>query len=511
MDTASNLYEQLFTEREHYVNRARRASLLTLPPVMPQSGSNYSEDFVDPFQSIGARGVNNLASKLHLTLLPPTGPFFRFNIPQRMKAELEDTTSGAEIQATLSEIEGDIMRQLDHRGIRSRGATIFRHLLISGNALLHIPDKGDAKVHRLDQYVVENDGEGNLMNLVLKEMINPSFLPEEIRDNMAPEDGEVFDGGPTGDRKSVSLYTAAMRQEDGGFTVYQEVHGQRFNETTDVKEERLPFIVLRWTEMDGENYGRGFVDDYLGDLVSLEGLRQAIVQASAAASKVVWLVSPNGTTNSRNLARAKNGAFVAGREEDLGRLALDKGSDMSVAANQIEAIRDDLRHAFLLNSAIQRNGERVTAEEIRYMAQELEDTLGGAYSILASSFQRKLVERLRDLVDISGSAKKVLRQLDLTIITGLEALGRGHELNRLDVFLQGAQQMLGPEVVGQYINPSEYMARRAAALNIDSKGLVRSQEEVQQEQQQQQMASMAETVAPEAMRQMGAAAQQEQG
>ena len=85
-----------------------------------------------------------------------------------------------------------------------------------------------------------------------------------------------------------------------------------------------------------------------------------------------------------------------------------------------------------------------------------------------------------------------------TIITGIEALGRGNDLNRLDIYLSGISQILGPETLNQYINMREYMTRRAAALGIDTQGLVKSEEEIQMQMQQQQMQAMAQQVAPNA-------------
>ena len=41
-----------------------------------------------------------------------------------------------------------------------------------------------------------------------------------------------------------------------------------------------------------------------------------------------------------------------------------------------------------------RSAERVTAEEVRYMAQELETALGGVYSILSQEFQYPFVNLL---------------------------------------------------------------------------------------------------------------------
>ena len=53
---------------------------------------------------------------------------------------------------------------------------------------------------------------------------------------------------------------------------------------------------LRFSTVDGEDYGRGRVEEFLGDLKSLEALSQAIIEGSAAAAKVVFTVSPSATT-----------------------------------------------------------------------------------------------------------------------------------------------------------------------------------------------------------------------
>ena len=42
--------------------------------------------------------------------------------------------------------------------------------------------------------------------------------------------------------------------------------------------------------VDGESYGRGRVEEFIGDLKSLEALSQALVEGSAAAAKVVFTV-----------------------------------------------------------------------------------------------------------------------------------------------------------------------------------------------------------------------------
>jgi hypothetical protein len=79
-----------------------------------------------------------------------------------------------------------------------------------------------------------------------------------------------------------------------------------------------------------------------------------------------------------------------------------------------------------------------------------------------------------------------------TIVTGVEALGRGNDLNRLDMFLARANQVVGPQAVTQYLNVSDYFKRRATALGIETEGLIKTEEEIQQAMQQQQMMEMAQ-------------------
>ena len=164
---------------------------------------------------------------------------------------------------------------------------------------------------------------------------------------------------------------------------------------------------------------------------------------------------------------------------------------------------------FLMNTSIQRQGERVTAEEIRYMAQELEDVLGGVYSILSQEFQLPLVNRLMDRMEKAGRLPKLPKKIvKPTIVTGLEALGRGHDLNKLDSFISGASQLLGDQFA-TYVNMSDYLKRRATSLGIDVEGLVRTEEEIQMEQQQMAQQAMAQQIAPNVANAAGKMAQED--
>ena len=85
-----------------------------------------------------------------------------------------------------------------------------------------------------------------------------------------------------------------------------------------------------------------------------------------------------------------------------------------------------------------------------------------------------------------------------TVTTGLEALGRGHDLSKLDLLLSKIAP-LGPEVIAQHLNVADYITRVAASLSIDTAGLILSPEEQAERAQAMQMQAMMEKLGPKGM------------
>jgi hypothetical protein len=493
VETAQQLYTTLEGARYSYLDRGRACSKLTLPYVMPEEGFGPHSRLETPFSGVGSRGVNNLASKLLLALLPPNSPFFRFQANEKKLAEDETPPElMSEIEASLQALEELVMDEVTRGAYRVALHEALKHLIITGNALLYLPDEGGLRVFHLDRFVVQRDPMGNLLSVATKESVAFSTLSEEIRQRLQQQDPNLAES----DAK-VDLFTSCKRKAKH-WEITQDVNGVDIPYAGGkVTMDRNPFIPLRLSRIDGEAYGRGFVEEYLGDIQSLEALTRAIVEGSSAAAKVLFLVNPNGTTRARTLAESPNGAIVQGNAADVNTLQLDKFNDFRTAQVTMEAIKDRLGAAFLLTSGVVRQAERVTAEEIRMLSQELEASLGGLYSLLAAEMQLPLVKRIMSVMQKKKMLPKLPKDLvKPVIVTGVEALGRGNDLSKLDLFLAGAAQVVGPEAIGQFVNVEDYFKRRATALGIKTEGLIKSAEQMQQEAQMQQMQAMTEKLGP---------------
>ena len=492
-------YENMSADRESFLARARSCAELTIPTLMPPDGHGNTTQFITPFQSVGARGVNNLASKLLMTLLPPNTPFFRLTIDDFDLTELGGDARGKAEEA-LSRIERSATQEVESKAIRVPTFEALKQLIVTGNALIHMPPKSGMKVFRLDRYVIQRDTMGNLLKIIVKETVSYDTLPKEILEALLENPDYLADTS----KKECDLFTC-IRKVGKKFEVHQEVHGVIIPSTKgSYTEDKLPWMALRFIAVDGNDYGRSFVEELYGDLKSLESLTGAIVEGSAASAKVLFMLRPNGTTKMRSIADAPNGAIVSGAAEDVTTLQVQKFNDFRVAQETMNTITERLAFSFLLNSSVQRNAERVTAEEVRYMAQELETALGGIYSVLSQEFQVPMVNLLLGKMQKEGKMPKFPKDtLKPQIVTGLEALGRGQDLNKLSQFLQMLQP-LGAEVIASELNISDYLARLGASLGIDTQGLVKSEEQKMQEQQaqqeqmqqQQQMQMMEKGVAP---------------
>ena len=447
--TVASLYNKCAAQRASYLTRGRNAARLTVPTILTDEGESSARTYPTPYQSVGARGVNNLSSALLLSLLPPNAPFFRLVIDEGEKKKMEQLgpTVKTEVEKALSEIERAISREIEVNNIRVGTFEALRHLVVTGNALLYMPDDGSMRVIHLDRYVVKRDPMGNAKCIIMKETVAPAMLPPELRAYVESNLAAYED--------TCEVYTKQETLPDGKVEVVQEVKGKIIEETYQVfSKSRAPFITLRMMRVDGEDYGRGYVEQYQGDLQSLEGLTQAIVEGAAASAKILFLVNPNGTTRARTLAESPNGAIREGSAADVSVLQTQKANDFSVALSATQQINDRLAYAFLLTESTIRNADRVTAEEVRLVTQSIERQLGGIYSVLSQEFQLPLVNRIMDRMEKSKSLPKIPRdKITPAIVTGIEALGRGNDLNKLDIYLTGIAQILGPEAIVKHINP----------------------------------------------------------
>ncbi len=481
---AHSRYNQLALKRAEYLERARICSALTIPSLYPEEGTEGDALRV-PEQGLGARAVKNLASKLLLGLFPPNQAFFRLGIVDAELSAQIKANEKAEIEKDLMRYERVVRASLDKKYLRLKLYQILRLLVVGGNALLY-KQKENFKVFKLDSYVVSRIGDDTLNELIVREAIPKADLPEGLvltGNSEQPSDGQ-----------SVYVYTC-VKHTKSGMNVHQEIDGQLVpNSQRSYSRGNAPFICLRMNAIDGEDYGRSYVEEHIGDLYNYEKLNGSINKITATIARLIWLVDPNSTTNIVTLNKANDGEFVTGKRDDVEALIVEKNADLAALENRAIRLEDSIKKSFMLMEAIQRSGERVTAEEIRRLASDLDVTLGGTYSLLAEELQIPIVRIVLEEATKSGAVNKLPKGIEPVVVTGVDAMGKVAELSKLNAFLEQVS-MLGQDVIAKYLNVTDYMNRVAVASNLDIEGLIRTQEDVDQREEAAMQNQTAQQVA----------------
>ena len=483
---ASERYSQLSSGRTQFLDTAVECSELTLPYLvqhdLKQKGGKKS--LIQPWQSVGAKAVVTLAAKLMLALLPPQTSFFKLQVRDDKLGEELDPTVRSELDLSFSKMERMVMDYIAASSDRVVVHQALKHLVVSGNALIFMGKDG-LKHFPLQRYVVERDGNGNVLEIITKELISRKVLgldPPVYKN----ETNEV-NANNGSNEDDAEVYTCVKLDESSGRWVWHQevddmiIEGSR----STAPKNASPWLVLRFNTVDGEDYGRGRVEEFLGDLRSLDGLSQALVEGASVAAKVLFLVSPSATTKPQTLAKAANGAIIQGRPDDVGVIEVGKTADFQTAASLSNTIEKRILDAFLVLNV--RDSERTTAEEVRMTQAELEKQLGGLFSLLTVEFLEPYLKRTLLVLQRTNQIPKLPKDLVRPkIVAGINAIGRGQDKESLTMFLGTIAQTLGGDALLKYVDPTEAIKRLAAAQGIDVLNLVKTQQQMQQEMQQMQ-------------------------
>jgi len=473
--TAAERYEALSSTRTEFLDAARYAASLSLPYLLPPSGHSAGTLLRTPWQSMGARGVNVMASKLMMALFPVNTSFFKLQVSDGEFVANPELNSKirSEVDQSLAKMERIVNQSITGSMDRVTLTQAMRHAVATGNGLL-FDHKDGLKFYPFDRFVCVRDGNSRPTEIVTVEGVDKNTLPKEFHQrrkentNSVQKDADGPSAVPTInlEEDEVLVYTWA-KVIDGQWRWHQEVEGEKLPKSAGQCPTDAPaWIPCRFNIVDGENYGRGRVEEFIGDLKSLEGLSQTLVEGSAEAAKIRYLLNPGAITKPKEFAEAENGDILVGRPEDLVSVQLGKQADFATAYQMIQALTKSLSEAFLILSV--RQSERTTAEEVRAVQQEVMEQLGGILGTLTTEVVAPFLKRRLAVLQRNGQLPKLPKGLVLpTVVAGLDGVGRGQDREALLRVATTIQQVLGPEMFVQKVNADEFLKRLFASEGID--------------------------------------------
>ncbi len=496
--TIKDRFDQMMQARWTQIERCRDMAALTIPSIMPDAGFNNTNDLPDLFSSVPARGVTSLAARMTSAIYPLNGlPFFQHSLNMEYVPEGVDPT---EAEAALARLDRTLMNKLSETNLRSELFLMFQHLIILGDALLHMTDDYDFRVIRTDQYVVRRTPEGKVMEIIVRDFANREDDPDYFGDvPFNPYNGSI--SGPNMDPNMVDIY-CQLRRDGDKWVMVREAEGTKLEDGEYVE---CPYMPVSWNRILGEDYGRSLVEENIGDIRSLESLSKALIQGCSANSEFRMAIDPAAYSSVADMQETTNGDWIVARPGEVHAIQINNQIQLQTTNTARDDLTRELSRTFLMSSGSLPTGERVTATQIREIAQELDQSLGGVFSGSARDIQLPIIKRTMLMMTRDGkidpNIMKMVGQdnmLNLEVKTGLAALNREIE----NSMLSGWAQMMAATPAAQDVNWNTWANRFTHSLGLETKGMIKTPEELAAEQEamaKQQLAMEAGSAGIQAM------------
>jgi len=477
-DTLEGRKGTLHTRNERYAK-------WTLPYLYAEEGEK-DEELHTNLSSIGARAVNHLSNKLTETLFPSYRPFLRLELADAARDEM--VAAGVpmeEMDKALVKGEKKVIRSLDRIGHRTAATMAAKYLVVTGNSLMYYPN-GKAQVYSTRDYCVVRDLSGTVIEIITRDMKAFETFSKKVQQAIRADkmDRRYEDG------TNVTLYTCIKLENNGKFKVRQAADMVELTiNSNEYSRKDLPWVALAWNLKRGDDYGRGMVEDYRAAFGASAVLSQSLIEGVISSASVKFLVNPASVVDVSVLNKAKNGSYHSGRENDITTVKSDKHMDFQQVRMVLEDYHRQIGQAFLLNSEVTRDAERVTAEEIRKDAQELEMSFGGIYSRFTEDWQEPVARLMLAREDIRVGTDTIYP----VIVTGMDTLSRMGDIDNYRMFTQDLS-LVGsiPEPFLEFMKFGELLTWVGNNRGIDYSKFVKTLQQVQEEraaaqQQQEQM------------------------
>lgn len=454
--TARAAWESMSSKHGAVLRRAQRCAKLTLRHLLQPD--THDADFGETpniGSNFGAQVVNSLVGKLVQGLFSPTAPVGRLTASQEATQKLAGVLGVTELDNVLAAAEVRARDEVAGTGARARLFTALTHVLICGNYLLDLDTSNKrARGYGLEHYRIRRTIDQAVHTLVIKECLQGGELHAEVRAQL---------GIDIDSTKEYSCFVWVRLLESGDYEESHWVDDTCVESLTRTyKPEDQHFHPLHWSLPDDRDYGVGLVEQYLFDFETHLLISKALAEGSALAGEFRWLVSPGGIATIDQLNSSTNGSAIAGKRDDVVGTSLADSTKVRPLVEILQVWEARIARGFLYVAPQIRQAERVTAEELRMLVDELDQAYGGAYTTLADTIVKPLLLwglRLAGLWDAKANLK-------LTVVSGAEALSRNADLQRLTQGLNILSNSMSGTLGGR-LNLDKLALRVGALLGVD--------------------------------------------
>lgn len=527
-----NRFRTIQGRRQPFLDEARLMAELIVPGMYEGSAADGIDnssshlyginDFTSANQSLITKGVILLSWTIASVVLPPDGNYFgRFieaSIAQQLEAleEQRKAESAALGEAgdpddfvpIAEQINGELLtddiiirKHIASSNHQEAFANTMLHSLVSGLAVFGHLTLKEAKTYTINNCAVVFDSSHEAVEVIVVDQMPLVSFEESVRrrvmGQLSPDKLKEIDVH----EQLVTVYTQQIRVSPTELELRTEIEGIEIPEMKLMLPVSKPaFIPLGFMFMnEADPYPVGWLTVNRGDCFEYENLSLAVSEmVNLARKSIIGLPAGSGVTPQELKETA--GLSVVPTSDQKARIE----AIVAPIAQNLQQCREwhsvkerHLMMTFGMDFAIQRPGERVTAEEISQLTRGLQRLFGSTYKQIERSFQQKHVRRQFQLAEDAGLVRPVEDELyTLSLTTGLQIQEAQNNIAKMDGLVARAAQ-LGPHALARFgIDP--LLNWYAQQEKIDITGKLLTPDEMAEQLGVGQLLEMVRAMGPQA-------------
>lgn len=219
-----------------------------------------------------------------------------------------------------------------------------------------------------------------------------------------------------------------------------------------------PFVAFSFMRVAGEVYGRGPAQVALPDIMTLNQIKQDVLEYLEFAIAGMWQYEDDGVLNV-DTVRIAPGALIPKARNSKGLEPLAPASDFRAGEIQIEHLQMAIRRVLLGDDLGPPTGTPMSATEVMQRTVNRAKRLSGPYGRLLTELLFPLVRRVahirkrQGVFDLPSIDGKLVRLHPLSPLTRAQAQD---DVLRHDRFLELLSARFGPEVMNLLVNGENY-------------------------------------------------------
>lgn len=477
-------FEALHGIRQPFVDEAKEMAELVVPGMYEGttndpfgSGSRYifgQANFNSANQSLISKGVLLLSWTMASVMLPADGDYFSRNIEQSVAAQFEDLEKQRQqasqamgqggdppdfipisLQINQEFLRDDIIikKQIASSNHQEELARSLFHSIISGIAVFGHLTLTSAKTYTIQNSVTVFDSAHEPVEVVVADKLPLSSLPDSVRKKLIGSINDTSVGNLQPDDQFVTIYTQQIRLSNDTLRVNTEIEGLPIDELSfEIPSDApvlipLPFMFLN----ESDPYPTGWLTYNRGDCFSYENGELAVEGMISAAAACILGLPPGSRLTTEEIRKSPGLSVVpvSDNKSVIQAIVAPIAQNLQQVAARQEKKERQLMMTFGMDFAIQRPGERVTAEEIQQMAAGLQKLFGATYKQLERSFQYRHVKRQFFLAEEAKLIRPVDKKMyTLSLTAGLQTQEAQNDVSKMDQLLARDAQLAQLEQQG---------------------------------------------------------------